>query len=194
MSSYPAGNGEPLINCCRLSLHPKVFFPFLTVQWKRDQSQDKAIAQGARDGAVIMHHLRNLHPDPQAFNSAAEYLIHTSHISLTFDGYSVLCFVHWYDGKTGRYHMELFHAVAVDFEAQNVSLRALLRNLQDVAMGVRLDHIKVALDHMYTRITNTADSPMAVRDHPAKKAKTLVAKGKGKDKGKTPVERRLTPE
>lgn len=78
--------------------------------------------------------------------------------------------------------MAHFHKVGVNIEARNVSLRALLRNLQDVAIGKRLDRIKCALD---TRYASNANSDKVTTTSEGS-AKTPAGK-------RRPVERPVTP-
>jgi hypothetical protein len=140
-----------------LPLTKDILFPFCTAQWKRDQAHSVAIAQGARDGAVVINHMRTLFPSASAFEDTDAYIVQTSHISVTFDGESVLFFVHWFDSATERYHMERFFGGTVDVIAQCVQIRCVLRNLQDWAVGTRLNHIRRELERLCEKEIAAAD-------------------------------------
>jgi hypothetical protein len=155
-----------------LLINPKVYFPFFTAQWKRGVAQDPAIAQGACDGAVIINHIRRLLPDATFFRNTDEYLIQASHVSITFEGYTALFYIHWYNMDTKTYHMERFLSCAVDEVEHCVTLRRVLRNLQDWAMDSRLQYIKIGLDRLSASIINLVDGGGSTEGRRSKKSKT----------------------
>jgi hypothetical protein len=121
--------------------------------------------RGARDGAVIVNHLRRLF-----VNGLDDHglLVNTSHVSMTFDGYCVMLYIHWFDDIKFTYHMERFWSGAVDEHDPCVILRCILRNLADWAVGERLEHIRARLNEAHAYVV-ARDAYGASAGRPAKR-------------------------
>ncbi|KAF2437614.1 hypothetical protein P171DRAFT_179423 [Karstenula rhodostoma CBS 690.94] len=131
---------------CPLNVTPRMFFPYYTIQWKSNDAMYKATAQGACDGAVINEHLRSLYSAAQGPNNPNESdVVLTMHFSATFEGNLVILWVHFYNPEKSAYHMERVGQFVVDEQEPMTRYRRFLRNLEDYAMGPRLDAIKRAL-------------------------------------------------
>jgi hypothetical protein len=146
----------PTNHARRPLLHPQVYVPFFTAQWTHKVHHAFAMPRGARDGAVIVNHLRRL------FVNGLEddgLLVNTSHVSMTFDGHSSILYIHCFDDITPTYHMERFWSGAVDEHDPCVMLRLILRDLEDWAVGECLEHIRASLDelHAYAVARNAYD-------------------------------------
>jgi hypothetical protein len=70
----------------RLRISDWVFFHFLTAEWELETGDKSAIPRGARDGAVIINHLRTLLVTTSQDADADELLVNASHVSITVDG------------------------------------------------------------------------------------------------------------
>ena len=119
-----------------------LYLPFFTAQWKselRSQTHAQALPQGARDGAVIINHLRQFFGDTP---DLSEDLVSTSHFSCTVDGRSLIVWVHWYDQELKEFNMEQVGAYWMHLEKDLADFRCFYRNLLDDAVGTRLDKIK----------------------------------------------------
>jgi hypothetical protein len=72
---------------------------------------------------------------------------------------------------TECYHMERFFGDTVDVITQCVQIRCVLRNLQDWAVGTRLEHIQSELEQLYDKeVEKAGDYGKATRA--SKKRKT----------------------
>ncbi|KAF2444143.1 hypothetical protein P171DRAFT_485606 [Karstenula rhodostoma CBS 690.94] len=133
-------------NLFSMALLDLMLFPWFTVQCKQDRSLYKADMQGARDGATINEYLRSVFRTAQGSNSAAEPdPLNIAHFSASFDGYIICLWVHWYKADTQEYCMERIKFFRADEEDDILEYRQFLRNLEDHAMGDRLNDIKAAL-------------------------------------------------
>ncbi|KAF2119824.1 hypothetical protein BDV96DRAFT_312060 [Lophiotrema nucula] len=118
------------------------YFPFFTAQWKselRSQTHAQALPQGARDGAVIITHLRSF------FKNNVDHmggLVSTSHFSCTLDGRSLIVWVHWFDVALDEFSMEEVASYWLGKESDMVDFRRFYRNFLDYVVGTRLAHIK----------------------------------------------------
>ncbi|KAF2877724.1 hypothetical protein BDV95DRAFT_559909 [Massariosphaeria phaeospora] len=147
-----------------------MYFPFMTGQWKRSQNHTHALPQGARDGAVIVNYLRSFFKEARGDKVGEPGVTETCHFSITFDGWLVMVWVHWYDAKSGAYNMESILDAAVNNKLSNIPYRAFLRNLQDHAMGSRLETLKDAVDQL--REHTLAEQAQSSKPARAKRAKT----------------------
>jgi hypothetical protein len=146
----------PTNHARRLLLHPQAYFPFFTAQWTHKVHHAFAMPRGASDGAVIVDHLRMLFLNGLGDDGL---LVNTSHVSMTFNGHSAILYIHWFDDINVTYHMERFWSGAVDEHDPCVMLRCILRNLEDWAVGERLEHIRASLNevHAYAVARNAYD-------------------------------------
>jgi hypothetical protein len=133
----------------RFTLTTELYFPFFTAQWKspaKGQTHHQAIPQGARDGSTIVNYLHQFYATARP--TQAPSLIETSHFSATIDMRSIILWVHWREqDEHGNvsYHMEQIESGMLDKERDNKEIRTILRNLQDYALGDRLQGIKELL-------------------------------------------------
>jgi hypothetical protein len=127
-------------------------FPFFTCQWKSARCPDHPAAkvQGARDGALLVNYMRWFYRVAGQTANAAE----SAHFSATCDVQTLYVYVHWADGPEDKlvYHMERIFRCFVDDETSLAQFRVMIRNLNDYAVGSRLDRIRAAAPAFIERI------------------------------------------
>ncbi|MCJ1349445.1 hypothetical protein MMC31_007685 [Peltigera leucophlebia] len=133
----------------KFTLTEELHFPFLTAQWEspaEGQTHHQAIPQGALDGSTIVNYLHQFYTTARP--TQAPSLIETCHFSVTIDMRSIILWVHWWEqdeDKTIRYYKEEFESGMLNKERDMNEIRTILRNLQDHALGHRLQVIKKLL-------------------------------------------------
>lgn len=143
---------------CRFALTTELYFPFFTAQWKspaKGQTHHQAIPQGARDGSAIVNYLHQFYAIARP--TQVPSLIDTCHFSATTDMRSIIIWVHWREqGEDGNvsHHMEQVEPGMLDKGRDNEEIRAILRNLQDHALGCRLQGIKELLPTFWENFAN----------------------------------------
>ncbi|MCJ1343915.1 hypothetical protein MMC31_002113 [Peltigera leucophlebia] len=142
-------NNANTLSRADLHLTEELHFPFLTAQWKspaKGQTHHQAIPQGARDGSTIVDYLHQFYTTARP--TQAPSLIETCHFSVTIDMRLIILWVHWREqdeDKTISYHMEEVESGMLNKERDMNEIRTILRNLQDHALGHRLQGIKKLL-------------------------------------------------
>lgn len=146
-----------------VSERSRLHFPYLTVQWKSVEGNHwKAIAQGARDGAVINENLRSLFSTAQNTSNPVEPdVLLAVHFSSTFDCQFVQLWVHWYDPPSNEYRAEPIGEFFPKREQDMAEYRRFLRNWQEEAMGPRLQAIKKAINDIAAAPASAAPASTA---------------------------------
>lgn len=148
------------------TLTSEVHFPWFTAQWKspaKGQTHEQALDQGIRDGATIVKYLHDFFK--RAYLGREPAVMETCHYSATIDLRSILLFVHWWDEQ--GYHMEKINSGILDKERDAVEIRAILRNMQDYALGERLKNIRLALDQLLKHHQQASPMSSTVRLTPS---------------------------
>jgi len=102
------------------------------------------LAKRALDGAVMVSYLRQLH-NRAAFANDAEYLVHTSHITMTVVSNRYNLFIDWFSELNKRYNVSCWASGILNTKLVYVEHLMKIRNLQAWAMGERLQGIKMSL-------------------------------------------------
>lgn len=173
-----------------ISERSKLHFPYFTVQWKTVEGNHwKAIAQGARDGAVINENLRSLFSTAQNTSNPVEPdVLLTVHFSSTFDCEFVKLWVHWYDPPSNEYRAETIGKFFPDEEQHMAKYRRFLRNWQDEAMGTRLQAIKKAINDIAAAAAPTAPTGSTAPKRPrGRPPKDQGPKGRGRGSSRAAV-------
>ncbi|KAF2123681.1 hypothetical protein P153DRAFT_303566 [Dothidotthia symphoricarpi CBS 119687] len=130
--------------------HANTHFPFLTAQWKSacfGESQVQASYQAARDGALIVNYMYQFYT--LAYPNRAPSQLDTCHMSVTTEGYTITLWIHWREISTedGQvyFRMEIVDAVHMSKVKDLQTVRGILHNYVEYALGQRLATIKTAL-------------------------------------------------
>jgi hypothetical protein len=126
------------------SISPIIFHPFFAVEWKVGQtggSMFDAENQAACDGAAMVWARQQLH------HLATGDYGHPSVsvcFSLTIDSSCAFLWVHWFDPETGYHMMNIQESLLRNAQLMR-KLRAMIANVVDWGLGVRLRQVKVDL-------------------------------------------------
>ncbi|KAH7343099.1 hypothetical protein BKA66DRAFT_479140 [Pyrenochaeta sp. MPI-SDFR-AT-0127] len=148
-----------------LCLTQRMYFPFLTSQWRTINSGENIAAaqiQAARDGASIINHLHTFYT---VANGTAPSPALACHFSLVCDLNASEIWVHWREGSD--YYMEHVHSCFLRDESQLLEARGILKNMLKHAVQDRLQAIKEAIPRF---AQNRASYPTVVALPPSARA------------------------
>jgi hypothetical protein len=126
-----------------LCLTQRMYFPFLTSQWKTTNSGENIAAaqvQAARDGATVVNYLHTFYT--VAKGSAPSPAL-TCHFSLVCDLNAGEIWLHWREGSD--HYMEHVYSFFLRDHSQLLEARGLLKNILKHAVEDRLQAIKEAI-------------------------------------------------